>query len=236
MNLLDMFLRGGFVMYPILLCSLVAVAIAIERFLVLRKAKMDVGQFMTKVRGIYQQGDSAGVLTFCSQHDTPIANIIRRGVLKHNEGDERVRQAVEDAGREEVYHLEKKLSWLASVAGVAPMLGFLGTVTGMIAAFQKIETLSGVVNPSDLAGGIWEALLTTAFGLFVGIPAYAAYNYFVTRVARFVHDMEVTSVEFLDLIQERKSANLPLPVREETAATSTLVFDDDYFRRKENAS
>ena len=233
MNLLDLFFKGGVVMWPILLCSIGALAIVVERYLALRKARLDVGQFMMKVKSIYHQGNISGVLTFCSQKDAPIANIIRRGILKHDMGDEKVRQAVEDAGREEVYHLEKRLSVLASIAGVAPMLGFLGTVTGMISAFQQIEHLSGNVNPADLAGGIWEALITTAFGLMVGIPAYAAYNYFVTRVSRFVHEMEVTTTEFLDLRAPGRSADPTLHVREETLETVPAVFDDEYFRKKD---
>jgi biopolymer transport protein ExbB len=232
MSVLDLFVAGGVIMYPILLCSVAALAISVERYLALRKARMDVGQFMMKVKSIYQQGNISGVLTFCSQKDAPIANIIRRGILKHGHGDEKVRQAVEDAGREEVYHLEKRLSVLASVAGVAPMLGFLGTVTGMIVAFRQIQSLSGNANPADLAGGIWEALLTTAFGLFVGIPAYAAYNYFVTRVSRFVHEMEVTTTEFLDLLSTARGSSQPLPVREEALETEQAGVDDDYFRRK----
>lgn len=233
MNLLEMFLKGGVIMYPILLCSIVAVAIALERYLALRKARLDVGQFMMKVKSIYHQGNIVGVLTFCSQKDAPIANIIRRGIIKHDQGDEKVRQAVEDAGREEIYYLENRLSLLASVAGIAPMLGFLGTVTGMISAFQQIQSLSGNVNPADLAGGIWEALITTAFGLIVGIPAYAAYNYFVTKVARFVHEMEVTTTEFLDLLHPREGANVAMSVKEESSQPASLVFDDEYFRKKE---
>ncbi|HET6271359.1 MAG TPA: MotA/TolQ/ExbB proton channel family protein [Bacteroidota bacterium] len=233
MNLLEMFMKGGVIMYPILLCSMVAAYVAIERFLVLRKAQLDVGQFMMKVRSIFQKGDVTAVLTFCSQKDAPIANIIRRGIVKHDQGDEKVRLAVEDAGRVEVYNLEKRISLLASIAGIAPMLGFLGTVTGMVSAFQRIESLSGSVNPSDLAGGIWEALVTTVFGLVVGITAYALYNFFVTRVARFVHEMEVTTTEFLDLLERRIPDNPPLKVQEERSASPALAFDDDqYFRKK----
>ncbi len=232
MNLFDMFMKGGIIMYPILLCSILAVYISIERILVLRKAQLDVGQFMMKLKSIFQKGDVAGVLTFCSQKDAPIANIIRHGIVKHDQGDEKVRQAVEDSGRAEVYHLEKRLSILASIAGIAPMLGFLGTVSGMVSAFQRIEGLGGIVNPSDLAGGIWEALLTTVFGLVVGIIAYALYNYFVTRVKRFVHEMEVTTTEFLDLLQKRD----PVPSREGKPldqSTSQMAYqEDEYFRRK----
>jgi biopolymer transport protein ExbB len=233
MNLLDMFFKGGVIMYPILLCSLVAAYITIERLLVLRKARLDVGQFMMKLRSIFQAGDVSAVLAFCSQKDAPIANIIRQGIVKHDQGDARVREAVEDSGKAEVYHLEKHLSIMASIAGIAPMLGFLGTVTGMVSAFQQIESLNGVVNPADLAGGIWEALLTTVFGLVVGIPAYAVYNYFVTRVARFVHEMEVTTTEFVDLLRQREAKDAPLPVRDDPKPSRPLVFDDDeYFRKK----
>ena len=235
MSILEMFFKGGIIMYPILLCSFIMVYIAVERLLVLRKAQVDVGQFMMKVRSIFQKGDVNAVLAFCSQKDAPIANIVRRGVVKSDLGDEKVRQAVEDAGKEEVYFLEKRLSLLASIAGIAPMLGFLGTVTGMVSAFQRIEGLGGLVNPSDLAGGIWEALLTTIFGLVIGIAAYALYNYYVTRVARFVHEMEVTTTEFLDLLQQRNIADTPMRVQESAThhQKKELVFDDDaYFRKK----
>ncbi|MCZ6776248.1 MAG: MotA/TolQ/ExbB proton channel family protein [Ignavibacteria bacterium] len=233
MNLLEMVLKGGVVMYPILLCSLIAVYVAIERYLVLRKAQLDVGQFMMKVKSIFHQGDVSAVLAFCSQKDAPISNIVRRGILKHDQGDEKVREAVEVAGREEVYHLERRLPVLASMAGIAPMLGFLGTVVGMISAFQQIESLAGNVNPADLAGGIWVALLTTAFGLAVGIPAYAVYNYFVSRVARFVHEMEVTTTEFLDLLQRREEKGAPVQVQGDPPPSRSFVFEDDeYFRKK----
>jgi biopolymer transport protein ExbB len=121
------------------------------------------------------------------------------------------------------------------------MLGFLGTVTGMVSAFQTIEAHGGMANPASLAGGIWEALVTTVFGLAVGIPAYALYNYFVTRVARFVHEMEVTTTEFLDLVEQHVPADAPLPVEREPREPRqvqqkhdrTLVFEDDeYFRKK----
>lgn len=231
MSLLEMFFKGGVIMYPILLCSVIAVYITIERLLALRKAQLDVGQFMMKLRSIFQKGDVSAVLAFCSQKEAPIANIIRRGIVKHDQSDEKVRQAVEDAGRVEVYELEKRLSILASIAGIAPMLGFLGTVTGMVSAFQQIESLGGSVTPGDLAGGIWEALLTTVFGLVVGIPAYALYNYFVTRVARFVNEMEVTTSEFLDMMQQRVPRE-PLRVQSDEPKNRPLVYEDDYFRKK----
>ena len=235
MNLLEMMTRGGVVMWPILLCSIVAAYVVIERLLVLRRARMDAGQFMLKLKSIYHHGDTSAVLSYCSQKDAPIANIVRRGILKHGQSETKVREAVENAGREEVYHLERHLSILASIGGVAPMLGFLGTVTGMIAAFQVIEQLSGIVNPSSLASGIWEALLTTAFGLIVGIPALVLYNYFVSRVRRLVQDMEVTTNEFLDMLEQ---GTFPPGNGDEAApavvARTPVKPEDEFFRRKES--
>jgi biopolymer transport protein ExbB len=233
MNLIDMFFKGGLLMWPILVCSVIAVAVVIERFFALRRAQLDVGQFMMKLKSIFHQGDLSAVEAFCAQKDAPIARIIRRGLQKHDQGPEKLREAVENAGREEVYHLEKHLSILASVAGIAPMLGFLGTVTGMIAAFQRIETLGGTVNPSDLAGGIWEALLTTAYGLFVGIPALAAYNWLVTRVRRLVHEMEVTTTEMVDLLHRRQVRHHPGDGTRSEAPVPVLAAEEDaFFRRK----
>lgn len=205
MDLLSIVFKGGWVMIPIALCSLIAVFIVVERFLVLRKAQLDVGQFMLKIRTIFRKGDIAGVLGFCSQKDAPIANILRKGLQKYDQGAEKVKDAVESAGKAEIYHLEKRIGLLATIAGIAPLIGFLGTVMGMIAAFRQIEGLGGNATPSDLAGGIWEALMTTAFGLVVGIFAYVFYNYFVSRVARFVFEMESSSTELLELVQSQGS-------------------------------
>jgi biopolymer transport protein ExbB len=220
-------------MWPILLCSVVGVYVVIERLLVLRRAQMDAGQFLLKLKSIYHHGDTNAVLSYCSQKDAPIANIVRRGILKHGQGDAKVREAVENAGREEVFHLERGLSILASIGGVAPMLGFLGTVTGMIGAFQVIEQASGIVNPTALASGIWEALLTTAFGLIVGISALVTYNYFVSRVRRLVQDMEVTSNEFLDMVEQGtvSSGNGDEPAPS-AATRSTAQPEEEFFRRK----
>jgi biopolymer transport protein ExbB len=113
-----------------------------------------------------------------------------------------VKESIENAGSQEVGKLEKGLSVLATVAGIAPLLGFLGTVTGMISAFMRIQDLAGAANPGDLAGGIWEALVTTAFGLMVGIPALAFYNYFLNRIKKLVSDMETVANDVVDVIQD----------------------------------
>jgi biopolymer transport protein ExbB len=202
MNLVEIFLNGGLVMWPILFCSVVALAVAIDRFLVLRRAKINLPSFLVRIRGFIKNKDMSGAASFCLREKSPIANMVRKGLKKFGMGHERVKEAIENAGRQEVSKLEKGLSILATIAGVAPLLGFLGTVTGMIQAFMRIEDLAGAASPSDLAGGIWEALLTTAFGLIVGIPAYVTYNYFLSWITKFVADMETVANDVVDTMQD----------------------------------
>lgn len=206
MNLIDIFLNGGLVMWPILFCSVVALAVAIDRFMVLRRAKINLPAFLVRIRGFIKNKDMSGAASFCLREKSPIANMVRKGLKRFGMGHERVKEAIENAGRQEVSKLEKGLSILATVAGVAPLLGFLGTVTGMIQAFMRIEDLAGAASPSDLAGGIWEALLTTAFGLIVGIPAYVAYNYFLSWITKFVADMETVANDVVDTMQDASKA------------------------------
>lgn len=202
MNLFEIFLKGGPLMWAILFCSVVGLAVIIDRFLVLRKAKINLPAFMVRLRGFIKNKDMSGAASFCMQEKSPIANMVRKGLKKFGLGHARVKEAIENAGRQEIGKLEKGLSILATIAGVAPLIGFLGTVTGMIQAFMTIEDLAGAANPSDLAGGIWEALTTTAFGLIVGIPAFAFYNYFLNSVKRFVADMETVANDVVDTMQD----------------------------------
>lgn len=189
-------------MWPILLCSVIGLAIIIDRYIVLRKSKINVPAFMVRVRGLLKKKDISGAISFCMEDKSPIANIIRKGLSKYRLGHERVKEGIENAGSQEISKLEKGLPFLATIAGIAPLLGFLGTVTGMISAFMTIQDLAGAANPSDLAGGIWEALITTAFGLMVGIPALAFYNHFVNKVKRLVTDIETVANDVIDVIQD----------------------------------
>jgi biopolymer transport protein ExbB len=202
MNLFEIFLKGGFIMWFILLSSIIGLAVVIDRFIVLRKAKINVPAFMVRIRGFIKKKDISGAISYCMQEKSPVANIVRKGLKKYRYGHDRVKDAIENAGSQEISKLEKGLSVLASVAGIAPLLGFLGTVTGMISAFMTIQDLAGAANPSDLAGGIWEALITTAFGLIVGIPALAIYNYFLSSVKKLVGEMETVANDVIDVIQE----------------------------------
>ena len=202
MDLFEIFLKGGLIIWFILATSILGMAVVIDRFIVIRRAKINVPAFMIRLRGLIKKNDISGAVSVCMQEKSPIANIIRRGLKKYKFGHNRVKESIENAGKQEVNKLEKGLSILATIAGVAPLLGFLGTVTGMISAFMTIEDLAGSANPSDLAGGIWEALLTTAFGLIVGIPAFAFYNYFVNGVKKLVGDMETVANDVVDTLQD----------------------------------
>lgn len=207
MDLLSILLKGGWLMLPIFLCSIIGLAIIIDRYIVLRKAKINVPAFMVRLRGVLKKKDVNAAISYCMEEKSPAANIVRKGLKKYHLGHERVKEAIENAGKQEVSKLEKGLSVLATVSGVAPLLGFLGTVTGMISAFMRIEDLQGAANPSDLAGGIWEALITTAFGLAVGIMSYMFYNFLVTSVSKLVSDMEIISNDVIDIIQENNSGS-----------------------------
>lgn len=208
MSLLEIVLKGGWIMGLIFIASIVAVAIIVDRFLVIKKSKSNIPQFLVKIRGLLKKKDINGALNYCMEDRTPAANIVKKGLKKYNFGHERVKEAIESAGKQEITKLEKGLSILATISGVAPLLGFLGTVTGMISAFMRIEDLQGAANPSDLAGGIWEALLTTAFGLVVGIIAYTFYNYLISSINKLVLDMEIVSNDVVDIVEEVRG-NVP---------------------------
>ncbi len=204
MTFFDLFMKGGVIMWFILACSLIAVAIIVEKLWTLTKIKVDGSKFILQIRSVLNKGDIGAALTMCSELNVPLSNILRGGLLKLGHGHQMIKDSVEAQARMEVYNLERRLDILATIAGVAPLLGFLGTVTGMIASFRSIEAHEGLVNPTLLAGGIWEALLTTAFGLIVGIPAYFMYNYLVTRVTRFVQETEANCNDFLDIVLTEK--------------------------------
>jgi biopolymer transport protein ExbB len=207
MNLLDMFLKGGVVMWPILLCSIIGLAIIIDKYLVIRRARTNVPNFMIKIRGFLKKKDVSGANQLCLEEKSPIANIVRKGLRKYKYGHARVKEAIENAGRQEISKLEKGLPLLATIAGIAPMLGFLGTVTGMVSAFMILQELQGAATPSDLAGGIWEALITTVFGLIVGIAALVFYNDILGSINKLVAQMEAVSTDVVDIIEETASDN-----------------------------
>ncbi len=199
--------KGGPIMWPILLCSVISFAIVIERLIRLKQEQIDTKSFMEQISKSLKRNKIMEALDLCERTGGPIANILKAGILKHDRPRAEVREAIEDASMHEVPRLERNLPVLATVAHVAPLLGLLGTVTGLVSAFQVIEVKASATNPvspGDLAGGIWEALLTTVFGLCVAIPTYVAYNYLVSRVDGFVLEMERSATDLLNILGERR--------------------------------
>ena len=199
---LDIILQGGWVMIPLAILSILAVYLFIERLNTLRRAKTDPYFLTDRTRRYIQAGDISGAVAFCEAQDNPVSRILKRGLERLGRPIVEIQDAVQAAGKYEAFELEKRTDMLASIASIAPMLGFLGTVIGMIEAFQEIQNLQGNVNPSVLAGGIWEALITTATGLLVGIAAVFFYNFLINRINRLVNDMERSATDFIDLLQE----------------------------------
>jgi biopolymer transport protein ExbB len=204
LSILELIDAGGFMMYPIILSSVFALYIFFERFLTLNKANVNPDSFMNRVKELVLKGDINGAKVLCAQNETPIARMIEKGISRIGSPLKNIEASIENVGKLEVFKLEKNLSSLATIAGAAPMMGFLGTVIGMVQAFMGIAQEEGSVSPKLLADGIYVAMITTVAGLIVGILAYLAYNFLVTRVQKIIHKMEYTSIDFIDLLQESK--------------------------------
>jgi biopolymer transport protein ExbB len=189
-------------MIPIFLSSIVAVYIFVERVLTVNKANQSPDAFIGRIKELVLKGDINSARLLCSQFDSPIARMIEKGVARIGSPLKTIEASIENVAKLELFKLEKNLSMLATVAGAAPMMGFLGTVIGMVEAFIAIAQEEGSVSPKLLSSGIYTAMITTVAGLVVGIIAYLAYNYLVTRVSKVVHKMEYSSIEFIDLLQE----------------------------------
>lgn len=208
-SLLDVLILGGWVMIPLILLSILTIYLLIERVITIRNASSNPDAITDRVRDYVRNGDVEGAITYCQKKDVPITRILKQGLERLGRPISEIQDAVQAAGKHETYELEKRTNLLASIAGIAPMLGFFGTVVGMIKAFQEIQNLQGNVNPSVLAGGIWEALVTTAAGLLVGILALFSYNFLIGRIRRLTNDMERSATDFIDLLQEPVSSSGP---------------------------
>lgn len=205
--MIEMLQKGGPIMVLIILCSIVALAIIIERLINLYRAQINTQEFLDKIKAILRKDKIMEALQLCDNTPGPIAHIIKVGILKHDRPRGEIRESIDDAASHEIPRLEKNTKILATIAHIAPLLGLLGTVTGMVEAFQIVEqkaTIMSPVNPGDLAGGIWEALLTTVAGLSLAIPVYIAYNYLVSRINGFVWEMETTSTHLIEVLTNRK--------------------------------
>lgn len=193
-------------MYPIFFCSLLAIAIFFERMFYLKSIKTSTRKFSNRISDLIRKGNINFAITACRKNYSPVSQIILAALLKYGSSREEIKEAIEDTANQELTLLERNLPVLATVGNIAPLLGLLGTVFGMIKGFQVISAM-GVGNPEALAGAISEALLTTAFGLSVAIPTIVAYNYLANRVERQIKEMEAMSVEILELLSNKREYN-----------------------------
>ena len=201
-------IQGGVWMFPLAACSIWGLAQIIVKFVTLTMAEVKTKSLLKKIDVYMEEKDIRGAVELCEKTEGPVAAILLAGLKRVNEGSDRVLKAIENTGTIELAFLERGIVVLATLSTIAPMFGFLGTVTGMINAFATIEKL-GEVSPQAVAGGIKEALITTAAGLAIAIPIQVAHNYFVTRIDRLILDMEESSqniVETVITIENTKSA------------------------------
>ena len=201
-SFIDMAIKGGWVMIPILLLSFVAVYIFFERWFAIKRAANIDQNFMNRIKDYIMEGKVDAAKTLCQSTDNPVAAMIEKGISRIGRPLNDVNAAIENVGRLEVYKLERGLPALASVSGGAPMIGFLGTVIGMVQAFHQMSTAGNNIDVGALSGGIYTALITTVAGLIVGIIAFFAYNTLVAKVDKVINTMEASSTEFIDLLNE----------------------------------
>ena len=194
--------KGGPVMWPLLAFSILGVAFAVERFIALRRARINVNEFLAKIRKALMVNRSLrDAVKICEQYRGPVASIMKAGLLKYGQPKEDLQRTIENAALYEMSRLERGLIVLATTANISPLLGFLGTVTGMIKSFDALAK-AGLSNPGLVAAGISEALITTATGLIIAIPVQLAYNYFMSRINKFVRDIETATNMLLETFGE----------------------------------
>lgn len=196
---LEFFQKGGFVMYPLLLSSIVGLAIVIEKALALRRKKVIVPEIVSVLDNIKSPEDVGLAMSICEKHKGPFANIIRLGLENRHLSREDIKETLNDSGRQEVHRLERGLVLLETVASIGPLMGLLGTVTGILRVFNAIAAM-GMGHATALASGISEALITTVAGLFIGIPAVVAYNYFSSKAEDLILEIEKYSTLLLNKV------------------------------------
>lgn len=202
MGLGELFMAGGWLMWPLLALGGVTIFIFVERFVAIRKASQMDMNFMNRIRDYIYEGKIASAVDLCKSTNTPIARMIVKGIERIGRPMGDVQNSIENVANLEVSRLENGLPFLATIAGGAPMLGFLGTVLGMVQAFMNLSQAGGTVDMSLLSAGMYVAMITTVAGLVVGIPAYFGYNYLVARIEKLVFQMEANSIAFMDILNQ----------------------------------
>lgn len=208
----DYFERGGPVMWPLLVLSILGITVALWRWWVLHQVSRGVSGLMKELRPRLEARDAQGAVAVCDRYPGPVSSIVKTGLLRHGRPQDEIERALQDASAHELAVLEKGLPVLATIAVIAPLLGFLGTVTGMINSFEALAAV-GLNNPAAVARGISEALITTAAGLIIAIPIQMAYNYFVTRINVLVRNMESAANAVLETI-DRTGPGRTVPAAE----------------------
>lgn len=198
----QLFLAGGWIMWILLLLAGVSIFIFTERFIAIRKSTGLDMNFMNRIRDYIYDGKIAAAIDLCKSTNTPIARMIIKGIERIGRPMADVQSSIENAANLEVSRLESGLPILATIAGGAPMLGFLGTVIGLVKTFMDMSMAGGMVDISVLSGGMYIAMITTVGGLIVGIPAYFGYNYLVARIEKLVFQMEANSIAFMDILNQ----------------------------------
>jgi len=202
LTLLDFAIKGGWVMIPIVLLSFVAAYIFIERYYVIRRATKEDQNFMNRIKDYIHDGKVEAALALCRSTDSPSARMVEKGISRLGRPLQDIQTAIENVGKLEISKLEKSFPTLATITGEEPMLGFLGTVIGMVRSFYAMSMAGNNIEVSLLSDGIYTALITTVAGLIVGILGYFAYNTLVVRVERVVFNLEATLTEFMDILNE----------------------------------
>ena len=202
LTLLDFAIKGGWVMIPIILLSLVAAYIFIERYYVIRRATREDINFMNRIKDYIHDGKVDAAMALCKSTDSPSARMIEKGISRLGRPLQDISTAIENVGKLEISKLERGFPTLATITGAEPMLGFLGTVIGMVQSFYAMAQAGNNIDVSLMSGGIYTALITTVAGLIIGILGYFAYNTLVVKVERVVFNLEATNTEFLDILNE----------------------------------
>lgn len=202
LSLWNLTLDGGYIMIPLAVLLLVSIYVFIERSIAVSRASKEDASFMQKIRDYIHEGEIESATKLCKKTDTPYSRLIHKGITRIGRPMNDVLVAIENTGNIEVSALGKGFTWLSTTAAAAPMLGFLGTVTGMVEAFFALANAGTSANITVLSSGIYQALVTTVAGLIVGIIALFAYNYLVSRVNRIMNNMESKTMEFMDLLNE----------------------------------
>jgi len=205
LSIWEMAQKGGWIMLVLAVFSVIAVYIFIERFLIIKKASKEEDNFMNNIRDFMHNGQIEPAMTLCKSNSSPIARMIEKGISRIGKPLNDINAAIENVGKLQVSRLEKNIATLATIAGAGPMIGFLGTVIGMIVAFYDMSMAGNNIDIALLSNGIYQAMVTTVAGLIVGIVAYICYNILVARIEKLVYKLEARATEFMDLLYEPAS-------------------------------